>query len=414
MIEHSGEARTFERHELTAWRRYALSSLFAIALFGYPIVGGLVSILGVESRTLTVPFRIFVFSLSLLLFFRTGPFRFQWIPTTVFCFWGLYLLRLINDAFFAKLEGADFALQLFVLASVAPVLALWRNNWFDPLYLGWCSFVVACIGVIIGLFAATGVDNTLTGDTGRLTSEALNPVTLGLTAATAILCAAVLWRSLPKVLWLPTAASLVVMLYALTRAGSKGPAAALVVCLAVWIVARTVSRGLVATVRVAATLLVLGIAAIYWLPLLTGSQEFQDLPLVERTQRIFEDKSTTDRENMIDDSIAQIQDSPWIGSAYVELNSGFYPHNVVIEAGLAVGVPVALIFFVVLVACLYRAFLLLTFKNKNAVFGLLFIQALISSLLSNSLFGAVTLWTLLIIIAAVATQKPSEFRGRQP
>ena len=96
--------------------------------------------------------------------------------------------------------------------------------------------------------------------------------------------------------------------------------------------------------------------------------------------------------------------SPIFGSAFVELNSGYYPHNVLLEAGMSVGVPLALVFLFVLMVAAHRAWTALN-SSAHLLVGLLFFQAAVGAMISDSLFGGTVLWVTTALLLGGTTSR---------
>jgi hypothetical protein len=361
--------------------------LFAAALFGYPFIAGVVSFLQVDSWLLSGPLRIVVALAALWMILRSKwPSLSGWRGTLILI-WVAYGARLLYDHFFAGLGDAFYALAFFVSAALLPawammVGAIWRQAEFAraSLVLAFTACLMSLAGNALGRFG----DVDLTEAAGRLTTVALNPVSLGQAATSALLCACVLWRVLvPMNRWilLPVIG---VALSTLLATGSKGPALALGVCLLVWSVRRIGSRW---------PLVSLGLPAA---AILAFSSEN---PLAERVGASSEDLSTLDRVVLAQNSIAQIADAPWFGSSFVELESGYYPHNIVLEGGLAFGIPLTLVLIALLLHGLRRAWFTLG-STQQDLLGLLYVQSLVEAMLTGAMFAATPLWVSLALLLA--------------
>ena len=357
--------------------------LFAIALFGYPIVGNLNSLLGIEDRQLSVMFRLFVGSLSLFFFATLGQIRLDNWSLLILLIWFALVLRLSFDTLIAGIDGADYALQLFILGSVLPVLALWKLDAYDQKIFALTAFIVTSIGSLTSLFAnyfeAFG-ESDLTELTGRLSSVSLNPVSLGHLAVSGFFCGLVLMRQTALRVRIPIAVVMAGLLFVLVQTGSKGPMLSLIIALLMWASQRGMGGRLIALAVPAVALFMI----------------YSSSPLFERLAAINEDPSTLDRVILIRDSIQQIVSSPWLGSASIELNSGYYPHNVVLEAAMSFGLPLTAVLVAVLMRGLVVSWRLL--NTKYDLVALLFVQALVISQVSGALFADSMLWVCLILI----------------
>lgn len=360
--------------------------LFALALFGYPIVGTLNSLLGIEDRFLSVAFRMLVAVVSLFIFAALGRWRIRYWHLPILLIWCALVFRLSFDILVAHIEGVDYALQLFIVGSVLPVLALWKLGAYDQMRFAVAGFTAACIGSLSSLFAnylgAFG-EADLTEVTGRLSSVSLNAVSLGHLAVSGIFCGLVLWRQVVPWKRIPIAMAMAGMLLVMVQTGSKGPVAALAVALLLWSARR--GRG--------GRLIALAIPVIVTLAL------YGDSPIADRMMAVNEDPSTHERIVLIQDSLQQIASSPWFGSASVELNTGYYPHNILLEAAMSFGIPLTTILVAVLVRGWIVSWRLL--NTDGDLVALLFIQALVISQLSGALFADSLMWFCLMAVIAL-------------
>lgn len=377
----SAVASALDRQKNLRTRYGAL--LFALALFGYPIVGSLVSLLNIESRLLSVPFRLFVGLMGLFMFATMGRMRFDNWRLLILLIWCALILRLCFDTLVAGIDGADYALGFFIVGSVLPVFALWKLDAYDQERFALAGFITATIGSLISLFGnyagAFGASD-LTELTGRLSSASLNPVSLGHLAVSGFFCGLVLMRKTTAWRLITIAVVMGGLIVVVVQTGSKGPLLSLAIALSIWSVRRGIAGRSIVLVASLTTLLVL----------------YGDNPLFERLLSINEDPSTSDRIVLIQDSWQQILSSPWVGSASVELNAGYYPHNILLEAAMSFGLPLTVILVIVLLRGLIISWRLL---NKNCdLIALLYIQALVISIISGALFTDSMLWVCLIML----------------
>ncbi len=357
------------------------SLLFGLALFGYPVIGNIISLLQVDSRTLSVPFRILVASWSLWIIVISGKLRMDRLRKVMLFIWLVYGLRLLHDWLFTNLDGADYALEFFLACSVLPAIALMKAKLYDQRKFAMAAFGIATLGSIMSIFVLKfgNADRQDLSEVSRLSLAAVDPVTLGHLAVSALLCAFALWpgcKVFPRIilvcLCIPVVACLLLT-------GSKGPALTLVISVGLLATRR---RNLFRFAMIAAP-------AAIWLIVSDAS------PLGARIAASSDDQSTLDRIVVLSDSIQQIADAPWIGSAFVELNSGFYPHNVFVEAAMALGLPIGVLFTGLVLFGAIRAWRDL--RGNNYLLGLLYIQAILASAISGSLYGSTMLWVVLAL-----------------
>lgn len=366
-------------------RRALFPLVLALAMFGYPLVGNVVSLLEIDGRALSVPFRLFVLCLSLLLLVSCRYIRITRARRFLFLIWLAYALRLTYDLMVARLEGADYALQFFLVACVLPAFALLAADDFQQDRFAKLAFAIAvtgCAATVVGSWLGRFGETDLTQTTGRLSTLALNPVSLGHLAVSAVLCGFVLWRRAGTGILLRASilAGCLVAMYCLVMTGSKGPALALVICVTAWAAA----RGFLLKI------LIVGIPLVVLILLSPVS------PLADRLAGLGEDPSTLERVVLLRDTFRQVADSPLLGSAFVELNSGLYPHNMLLDAALAFGIPLALGFTWLVAIGAIRAWG--TLRTPEDLLGLLFVQTLVGGLVSGALFGATGFWCLLALL----------------
>jgi len=83
MAERRPRALVRRSRPLAAW-------LFAVALFGYPLVGALISFLQIDSRTLSIPFRLLVAGAGFVLLARSSWPRAGGARTLLMLVWATY------------------------------------------------------------------------------------------------------------------------------------------------------------------------------------------------------------------------------------------------------------------------------------------------------------------------------------
>ena len=221
---------------LTAWTA-------ALMVSGYPVAGLISTYAGVSNNSISVIFRLSVVGLAALAFWRsTSRIPIVALDGWLMLFWLVYTTRLIWDLAEANAEGADFALQMFIVSVIIPTLAIALpvSSW-DERNVALCFLTVGTLVCAGGLWLnAAGLvgDVALYETVGRLSFEKVNPISLGHAACTTVLAALVLWTDgsrLLRGLALSCAGAALWMLY---LAASRGPITALVCCLATYSLAR--------------------------------------------------------------------------------------------------------------------------------------------------------------------------------
>jgi hypothetical protein len=138
---------------------------------------------------------------------------------------------------------------------------------------------------------------------------------------------------------------------------------------------------------------------------------FDQIPLIDRVRNVSGDLSTSWRVDLIHDSLLQIIDRPWIGSAFVEMSSGLYAHTILLDAPMAIGLPLAsVLLFIVLFAVRWALRML---SGPDSVFGLLYLQAVLGAVFSGALYGAALFWTTITIVLALGARANAALLRKQ-
>lgn len=366
--------------------------VLGLAMFGYPLVGNLVSLLGIDSRVLSIPFRVLVIVMSLWLLVSCRHMRLTNSRIALLLIWLAYTIRIAYDMTVAGIEGADYALQFFLAGCVLPALAVFTADEFQQDRFAKFAFsltVAGCAATVLGSLLGRFGEVDLTATTGRLSTVALNPISLGHLAVSCIIAGLVIWKRTRGANRVAVFLGMVLALCCLVMTGSKGPALALIVCLAIW----AVSKGAIWKLM------------LFGLPTLLLVVFAPVSPLAERFAGLGDDESTLDRLVILRDSVGQIADSPLFGSAFVELNSGLYPHNLFLDGALAFGIPLTIVFAVLVGIGAIRS--LRCLRTGNELLGLLFLQSLIGGMLSGAMFAATSFWCLLGLLLSPVFAKTS-------
>ena len=208
--------------------------LIALVLTGYPAVGAATSILGLESTTFSIPFRVAVGVVAVVSLFTALMRNQVKVDRLMLAFFLLYLLRLVYDWGYERSAGVDHALPFFLIAVVLPVLGLaGGEECYDEQRTAFWTMVVGVAGCILVSYAVLFTDLLSQQDyinaEGRVALEALNPISLGYsgvyTAAAAVI---VLFRRPPA--WLATSAlgAIGLAAFIVISAGARGPIVAFV------------------------------------------------------------------------------------------------------------------------------------------------------------------------------------------
>ena len=368
--------------------------LLVAVIIGYPVAGLAASALNWDSLIASVPLRVAVLVLSLWVWMRNrnpGDHPGQaWLVG----FATLYTIRLVWDAAINSVPGAAEAIVFYLLTVLVPALALWRGvhalDERQAVRLMFGTGTLICTVALAMHLLGIGQDRSLTEATGRLSFEALNPISLGHAAATTLIAAMCQLHkgsrasTLPWLLAGSTVAALVLML-----AASRGPLLCLV--FAALVFATTTRRW---------HWLLLPLAILPWVV-------DADAELWQRFSNLEEDASALERLILQANAIDQFLGSPFLGSAFVESEFLTYPHNLFIETAMALG----FVGIVLLLALLRHALgsMMRQFRSGLLLVPLLFLQYFVSAQLSGAIYGSSALWVCIGLLIGRQTRQRRQF-----
>jgi O-antigen ligase len=371
--------------------------LRALVLLGYPLIALLVTFLGLgaESGMISNPYRVAVLCLALYVLLADMKKSLGGrLSGLLVIFFALYTARLLYDWAFADITGASTALLYFVMLVIVPCwacLVAGTNAASDDQYakLLLVLGIVFSIGTLTALL--TGFAHNPWADYGReynrLSFEALNPISIGHAGAITFITTFYLlvearltyyWRI---AIWtgLGLGGSVLVI------SNSRGPIVALVLAIAGFFMLR---------LRRLAYIIPLLMLA----PLVISTDNEFIANIVERfvEQDPFAvNLSNQDRQVSQEAAIASFLKYPIFGQHHADpaLGAGSYPHNIVIETAMALG----LVGLSVLGAMLVLAWTqILQFYNRShPLLVMLFIQQFVALQLSGALYAADAFFVLL-------------------
>jgi hypothetical protein len=382
--------------------------LFVLAFVGYPLVGLTVSILGVETTIFTLPYRLAILVLSCALLFSRLLTPFQKVPDFwLITFMLMYLARLLFDMLFNSILGNMEALAFYVAIVLIPTLAILCSNMlvYSDQTIARCIVALGLVEVTLALAAQTFAlaENPwgAVSDERRLGFVGLNPISLGYLATTTVIASGFL-LTLPyeKYKWKAfSVAGLLLGCTVMLAAGSRGPIISIAICMVFYAVTK-IQR----TLTLAPTVLLgltFGIAQTDVVERLVqtingGWQKDGSSLLRIESQRL---------------AIADFQDSPIIGKHFSNPTSslGDYPHNILIESLMALG----LLGSIILIFCVLRALKNATLHHVKVrpLITILFVQSFVNSLLSGALWGVDTFYILALLMLMPGQKEKMIVRG---
>ena len=109
---------------------------------------------------------------------------------------------------------------------------------------------------------------------------------------------------------------------------------------------------------------------------------------------------TSGRNEIYFNSINEFFENPFFGSSFLIQSEpkGEYPHNLVIESFMALGIIGGVLFMSLIFITLKKAFKLIRINKKYTFISLLFVQYLIFSMFSRSIINLPLFWVTMILV----------------
>jgi O-antigen ligase len=382
----TGQARGF---------RLLGNAVLALALVGFPVAAATSQLAGFASSDLNVAYRALMIFLSIVLFVWSIARRGYRMDPLVGFFFVVYSLRLLADFQYSSLPNIGEDAIFFLATVVIPTLSIGSaREWFNEKTFLMLTLMIGAVGasLIAVVLATGGATSAITnyGDT-RATIEFLNPISIGYQGLFASIAGfLILARYRSQVLILPCLFAIALGGYLLVSSGSRGPFVALVVALAV---TGAASRGARAAYVVAGSFV--GAAIAYF-----------GLPdaILNRFRDIGSDASALDRIYAMELSFEAMLDHPLLGYAYIEPVTGLYPHNLLIEAGLALGLLGLFLMLWLQASLVWNAWC--HAQRREWALPLLAVIAFTNSWISGALWGS----TMFFMMAWILRTRPPDIK----
>ncbi len=325
------------------------------------------------------------------------------LPATLFLV--LYFARMLENMFISGLvipPDNNNVLLVFLLSAILPsyLLAAMARQIRDADMTRLMSFFVMIY--LFGLY----FNWTALSDTSeqRATLERVNSVALAYLSSSFLLFYFVKFGS-SKIVTIGALLVSPILLVVVSIARSRGMMASSGAALLIYFLLSRGSRRMVLLVCIA-----LAVAVAFYYSDSDYVQYFLDT--LGRVNSV-DDKERLD---LYQGSWAQIQDYPLFGRYILEMGSGFYPHNVYVEAVMAVGVIGAIPFALHIIIASYSAFGLIRNRHESAVgafVALLFFRDAIGAAAAGSLYANAGLWISSFLVIALRQAQPARIRRRR-
>lgn len=302
--------------------------VLALSIVGYSLPASISQIFGLVSNEINLIFRWIVIGIALLLMLLTVARKQFRVDALVGLFFLLYAFRLLSDLNNSLLPNIARDSQFFVATVLIPTMAVAGGAaWYEEKTCLRFLTVIGGIGgaLILYSLATTTVSTTQSSVVDRAGFQFLNPISIGyhglFTAAAAI---TLLVRYRSRIALLICTPIAVIGGYLMIVAGTRGPFVALMVALLI-----TGAANKNATL----TYVLLGAVA-------AGVLTYYGVPelILTRFLEIGQDLSSMERVYALQMAIDEAIEHPLFGYAYIEPVTGFYPHNLLVESALALGI----------------------------------------------------------------------------
>ena len=394
-----------------------LALLYSLIIVGFPLISNVPLILGTEGTSLSIVYRALVLVLVGCVFLRwfTRGVRIAAGPPVlaIFVLWWALLARLSWDAIVQSDSlDVDFAKysQFLIGVCIIPALAfleipserVLRVARVQTEVLG-SAAVVLIVYLVLTNFQEIEI---LT----RLSTEILNPISVGYLGVSLFIASVgglqdkfghhrILARAGSNVVRMCVALGALTVILA---SGSKGPilcalvVTAIVGYVPVVAVRRHRSRIVARTAITAATAGFVA-AVLFYLERETS------FGVVSRIMGSLSDESTSIRIELIEGALSQFVAHPVVGDAIVERGRMYYPHNILAESLMATGVIGFVLLSIVVTVCVGAAWKLIRASHATRWVGLLYVQYLLASMFSGSLFLDGQFWALSVAVIAISS-----------
>jgi hypothetical protein len=391
---------------------YSLSIGLALSFAGYPLGAAISDLFDLNNTMLSIVVRTVIGYVAMFFFVKfiseKKLVNSENIIKLSILFWALYLTRMFYDTvisdqymFFKPYEYWLWAVggSLVPMIGFAFVTGQERNG---PAHFKWqfISFLIAAI--LISLTASTLVQSDY-GEysSGRLNLITLNPISLGHVGTSLFLLSfwALFCWDFPRnwmMIALYVGASLL-GLFLMISSNSRGPMVSLILALAIAIL----------TLKTAQRLVVIAlstIAAGAFVPVIIIIDALFDTSIFNRLlgQSQMEEGNVLERYDRYTIAMRAFADQPLLGVGLEVPKIGGYPHNVIVESFISVGLFGAIAFISLLIALTVKAFALLNRDTGYGWLSLLFLQYEIGAQFSGAIHSVTTFWAAAGAMIAVA------------
>ena len=394
--------------------------ILSLSLTGYTVLSGIFEFLGINQTPAVIVMRTFILLTSLFILANSllvkKKFKNITLAKLLLSFWLLYLVKI---AIVTLLEPeslhrpvSDFwiwgaGVCMFpMLAVTCQEKAVTFKLVFKYVYV--LTYVSALLALILG---KTQINNgTETYDIGRLNTNSMNPITIGHLGATLGLLS--LWgivvgyNNEGKNLWtiinsrfnyiIGAFLGLILML----MAASRGPILSFSLAVIFYLMANNLSRFIKVAPIIVIAILILYPVGYY----LESSFGYNAISRMEGLLS-FSGDTISSRDLSFFGALNQFIENPIFGDTIEERTSGFYPHNITLEAFMATGIIGGLIVLSVYTNVFYYAVKSFKYNRPHTWILILLLHRLFAAQTSGALYSSGEFWVLLGAIVVLQSEK---------
>jgi hypothetical protein len=405
---------------------------FLILIAGFPLISFLPGVYNItNTQVFTIPYRLLCVisaSITIIIGIRIKIYSLiNYKHKILFIFFTVYLLRVTYDLYFSPYsnslkfefpEKATFFLYIIGITLIPMISILTIIN-IDLLKLARYFFYLTLLAIVFALINNNVNFNEVVED--RLSANTtLSSISYGQLGVTGFILALYLWSQVKtKVEIVLYIIGGILSLYTIVIAGSRSPFVVLLICTSL-VLLYFRSKNIVSKFFSRALLLIIAFSIV----VLPGDI----LKLIGRYSSTSENRISntfnksadqfSGRDFLYEDALNQFFESPVIGTTFV-LNrgsgAGWYPHNVILEAFMALGIIGGLVYLYLTYNALRNSFFLLKYFKNTSWLSLIFIEIVIVSTFSGSLYGTYSLWIMmfLLLVSPNYYKKKSRLKNRQ-
>jgi O-antigen ligase len=394
-------AKALNQLAVAKWQGKIFSWVYLIAIFSFPVSSYIAEFAGIQSNILSIAARGITLLATLYyagFMVYHGLFRPIRLVFIFLLFWVLYIVRIVYDTtntpYLLGRPAIDYYLFGILISFLCtiPYFVPVRYNTRQLYFRIWMLLLV---------LSTVGLYNNLTSDTLFFMrsggNERLNPITFGLHAA--LLGALSLFyftQSVQKTLWRMVAlGGLAISITNIALSASKSPTLFLCISILIFCYYQFLRR------RIFAVLMVIGVL-IAGVAYVLGSSSAEAFMLVlDRFVNIDSDLSSLERIEMLQNAIDQFTQHPFWGSFLEERIFKEYPHNLVVESFMALGLVGGIVFVSYYLWAWFSMIRYVRSGQLDAV-GFICLSMLVVTVFSGGLAFATDFWISTAVISCLA------------